>query len=122
IAPMFSAIGTEFSAARTLAFLPFFVAGWLIREREWLSGAWFTGTNGRARAWGWGVLGGVALVFVVIAMLPGGFRGFWRIDKWLTHRDSYAWLFANAPVGEWAPDGAGITGWIATAASGIAIS
>lgn len=122
LAPVLPAIGTEFSAARTLAFLPFFVGGWLIRDRGWLSGEWFTEAGARVRAMGWAVLGGVALLFVLGAVATGGLTSFWRIDKWLTHRDSYAWLFANAPIGDWAPGGSGFAGWLATMVSGVLVS
>lgn len=122
LAPILPAIGTEFSAARTLAFLPFFVGGWRIRERGWLSGEWFTEASVGVRAIGWALLGGVALMFVLGSAVTGSLKSYWRIDKWLTHRDSYQWLFANAPIGDWAPAGNGFAGWIATAASGVLIS
>ncbi len=105
-------IGGDFSASRTLCFLPFFVAGWLIRDRGWLAGEWFTTPSRGLRAGAWAVLGAVALGF---ALVPG-LREFWRIDRWLTWRDDYAWLFANAPIGEWQPDS-----WAGIALGGLLV-
>lgn len=122
LGPVLPAIGVQFSAARTLAFLPFFVVGWLIRERGWLSGDWFMQTQTRVRIAGWAVLGGVALLIASFSALGDGLKQFWRIDKWLTHRDSYEWLFAHAPIGGWSPEGAGFPGWIATSLSGVLVS
>lgn len=96
---IFPLIGTEFSASRTLAFLPFFVAGWLIRDRGWLAGDWFVRPSRTLRAVAWGSLGAVALVFVLTPRL----RDFWLVDEWLTWRESYYWLFENAPIGDWQP-------------------
>lgn len=107
------AIGTEFSASRTLVFLPFFVAGWMIRDRGWLDGDWFQKPKGSLLAAGWAVLGAVALVFVVTP----NFKGWWRIDRWLTWRDDYATLFARAPIGGWAPGT-----WGGTALAGIGVA
>lgn len=106
-------IGTEFSASRTLCFLPFFVAGWLARDRGWLDGAWFTRPSRALRAATWGVLGAIALVFVLVP----GFKGFWRIDRWLTWRDDYATRWESAPIGSWQPEG-----WVATGAAGVAVA
>lgn len=106
------AIGTQFSASRTLAFLPFFVAGWLIRERGWLDGQWFVRPARGALVAAWTVLGALALAF---ALTPG-LREFWRIDKWLTWRDDYTWLFANARIGEWVPDQ---WGWVMLGGAGV---
>lgn len=113
LAGLSPAIGTEFSASRTLCFLPFFVAGWLIRDRGWLDGAWFMTPHGGARAAGWGVLAAVAAVFVLLPNL----RDTWRIDRWLTWRDSYDWLFDHAAIGGWQP-----TAWAAISAGGIAVA
>ncbi|RGE22063.1 acyltransferase family protein [Leucobacter sp. wl10] len=107
------AIGTQFSASRTLAFLPFFVAGWLIRERGWLEGQWFARPSRGALAGAWALLGAVALVFALTPRL----REFWRIDTWLTWRDDYTWLFANAPIGDWLPDR---WGWVMLGGAGVA--
>lgn len=112
VAPLLANIGPAFSAARTLAFLPFFVGGWLIRERGWLSGEWFMHPAARTRLWGWLVLAAVALGF---ALLPA-LKDTWRIDKWLTHRDGYAALFREAPIGGWHPGE-----WWAIAAGGIGV-
>lgn len=112
---MFPAIGTQFSASRTLAFLPFFMLGWLARERGWLTGEWFTAPARTARAAAWGVLGVVALAFLLVPQL----LSVWRIDRWLTWRDDYFWLFANAPIGAWQPaswGGAVLGGMLVTAA------
>lgn len=113
VAGILPAIGTEFSASRTLAFLPFFMAGWLARERGWLTGAWFTKPAIGARVAAWGVLGGVALAF----LLTPGLRSFWRIDRWITWRDDYFWLFENAPIGDWQP-----TQWGEVVAGGILVT
>ncbi|TDP90700.1 fucose 4-O-acetylase-like acetyltransferase [Leucobacter luti] len=113
LAGMLPAIGTEFSASRTLAFLPFFVAGWLARERGWLTGAWFTRPALGTRIAAWGLLGGVALAFVCAPQL----REFWRIDRWLTWRDDYFWLFSHAPIGNWQP-----TQWGEVVAGGILVA
>ncbi|MFA7498588.1 MAG: acyltransferase family protein [Leucobacter sp.] len=106
-------IGTEFSAARTLVFLPFFVAGWLIRDRGWLDGAWFTRPSRRFRAAAWGVLVAIALAFAAAPRL----QEVWRIDRWLTWRDDYFRVFERAPIGDWHPES-----WGAVAAGGIAVS
>ncbi|UOR01758.1 hypothetical protein MUN77_00055 [Leucobacter allii] len=106
-------IGTAFSAHRTLVFLPFFVTGWLIRERGWLDGQWFARPFRGARVAAWTVLGGIALAF---ALLPG-LRETWRIDTWLTWRDDYDWLFRNAPIGEWLP-----SHWLTVLLGGAAVS
>ncbi len=121
IAPLLPAIGVNFSAARTLAFLPFFVGAWLAREHGWLSGDWFMAPTRALRAGAWAFLGAVAAAMAVLALLPGGLRGFWRIDRWLTHRDSYAWMFANAPVGGWDANGSGVAGWFGLAGGGILV-
>ncbi|SJN13469.1 membrane protein, putative [Leucobacter sp. 7(1)] len=107
LAGVIPAIGTEFSASRTLAFLPFFMLGWLARERGWLTGEWFTAPARAARGAAWGVLSLVALAFLLIPQL----RSVWRIDRWLTWRDDYFWLFTNAPIGTWQPESwAGVVG------------
>lgn len=106
------AIGTQFSASRTLCFLPFFVAGWLAKDRGWLSGDWFHRPGRALRGWSWTLLAMVGAVFLI---LPG-FRKEWRIDSWLTWRDDYLWLFDHAPIGDWAPDA-----WWAAALGGIGV-
>ncbi|PRI12459.1 acyltransferase family protein [Leucobacter massiliensis] len=107
------AVGTPFSASRTLCFLPFFVAGWLIRERGWLDDDWFARPSRRSRALAWAGLAALALAFALTPQL----REFWRIDRWLTWRDDYAWLFAHAPLGDWAPQQ-----WFWVTLSGVAVS
>ncbi len=107
------AVGTEFSASRTLIFLPFFVAGWLIKERAWLDGNWFAWPSVFLRTAAWIVLGGVALVILLVP----GLREMWRIDRWLTWRDDYARLFERAPLGEWHP-----TQWGDIALGGAAVT
>jgi hypothetical protein len=60
----------------------------------------------------WTALAALALAF---ALAPG-LRGFWRIDRWLTWRDDYTWLFANAPIGDWVPDR---WGWVLLGGAGV---
>lgn len=91
------AIGTEFSASRTLSFMPFFIVGWLARSRGWLTGGWFTRPRPSLRAASWGVLAAVAGVFILVPNM----RDKWRIDTWLTWRDDDAWLLENAPIDGW---------------------
>jgi len=78
-------IGAPFSASRTLSFLPFFVFGWLARERGWLSGERFIKPSRSLRGAAWAVLAGIAAVFVALPNL----RTFFRVDRWLTWRDDY---------------------------------
>jgi fucose 4-O-acetylase-like acetyltransferase len=99
IAGLSPAIGTQFSASRTLCFLPFFVAGWLAMQRGWLQGSWFQRPNRRIRLAAAAALGLLAVVVAVLAQLRSG----WRIDTWLVWRDDYAWLFDRAPIFAWAP-------------------
>lgn len=106
-------IGTEFSAARTLTFLPFFIAGWLARTRGWLDGDWFTAPRRRLRAASWALLSAVAAGFVVLPQL----RTWWLLDGWLTWRDGYARRFSEAPIGDWAPHH-----WVETTLGGIAVT
>ena len=106
------AIGVEFSASRTLCFLPFFVAAWLAQDHGWFSGDWFTMPARAARASAWALL---ALVAAVFAAIPG-LRELWRIDIWLTWRDDYARLFERAPIGDWAA-----TEWWASALGGMGV-
>lgn len=92
-------IGTQFSASRTLCFLPFFVAGWLVTNKGWLQGQWFTRPDRSTRVVAAVLLGVIAMAVAVLAPL----RKEWRIDTWLVWRDDYAWLFSHAPVMDWAP-------------------
>ncbi|QIM17301.1 acyltransferase family protein [Leucobacter insecticola] len=113
IAGLSPEIGSQFSASRTLCFFPFFVAGWLIRDRGVLDGAWFMSPARAARATGWALLGAIGIAFLLVPQL----RSEWRIDKWLTWRDSYGWLFANAPLGDWKP-----SEWFAISGGGIVVA
>lgn len=88
-------VGTPFSAMRTLSLLPFFVFGWLAKERGWLSGEWFTKPSRRLKVAAWAVLGAIALVFVALPNL----RTTFRVDVWLTWRDDY-WSLVEA-AGVW---------------------
>ena len=106
-------IGTNFSVARTLAFLPFFVIGWKIKDQNLLGGDWFMRPRALTRIAAAAVLGLIAAAF----FLPAMHKSSWRIDKWLTHRDSYQWLFDNAPLGNLVPEG-----WFATAGLGILVT
>ena len=93
-------VGTQFSASRTLCFLPFFVAGWMITNRGWLRGEWFARPTVALRGAAAALLGLLAAAVAILAPL----RKEWRIDTWLVWRDDYAWLFDHAPVMGWAPD------------------
>src|SRR5690606_488910 len=99
VAGLSPAVGTQFSASRTLCFLPFFVAGWLAMNRGWLRGDWFMHPDRRTRSIAAAVLGIIA--FGVAMLAPA--RDLWRIDTWLVWRDDYAWLFNHAAVLGWAP-------------------
>lgn len=89
-------IGTPFSASRTLCFLPFFVAGWVAKERGWFAGDWFVRPSRAVQGAGIALL---AVTVVALALIPN-FADWWRVDKWLTWRDDYATLFDEAaPVG-----------------------
>lgn len=105
-------VGTQFSASRTLCFLPFFVAGWLITNRGWLRGQWFERPDRSTRAIAAGLLVVVALSVAVLSPL----RNEWRLDTWLVWRDDYSWLFAHAPVMGWAP-----TEWWGVALGGVGV-
>ncbi|NLA64819.1 MAG: acyltransferase family protein [Leucobacter sp.] len=106
------AVGTQFSASRTLCFLPFFVAGYLALHRGWLHGDWFMRPRRSLRFAAVAVLGVIAAAVAVLAPL----RREWRIDTWLVWRDDYAWLFDRAPIFGWAPDA-----WWSTALAGSAV-
>lgn len=106
-------VNTEFSASRTMAFLPFFVLGWLARDRGWLERAWFTAPRVMLRGAAWAFFAMIALVFALIS----NFDDIWRIDHWLTWRDSYYDDFESAPIGELQPDT-----WVTIAPLGIVIS
>lgn len=105
-------IGTQFSASRTLCFLPFFVAGWLVTNRGWLKGQWFTQPDRSTRTIAALLLGVIAVTVAVLAPL----RKEWRIDTWLVWRDDYAWLFSHAPIMGWEP-----TEWWAIAVGGAGV-
>lgn len=95
IAGLSPLVGTEFSAMRTLSLLPFFVFGWLAKERGWLAGAWFTTPSRRLKAGAWALLGAIALVFVALPNL----RDTFRVDRWLTWRDDYWSLISTDGAG-----------------------
>lgn len=112
VAGLSPAIGTQFSASRTLCFLPFFVAGWLAMNRGWLSGAWFMNPGRQTRIAAAAVLAVIAALVAVLAP----HRREWRIDTWLVWRDDYAWLFDHAPIFGWSP-----TEWWAVALGGAGV-
>lgn len=88
------AIGTAFSASRTLCLLPFFVAGWAANERGWFERQSFTANVRRLRA-----VGTVALIAVAVglALIPN-LASLWRIDHWLTWRDGYSELLGGSGI------------------------
>lgn len=95
-------LGGEFSAMRTLSFLPFFVFGWLAREHGWLAGERFLNPGRSLKLGAWGVLGAIALLFVLLPNL----RSVFRPDQWTTWREPYsvlleldAWLEPVAGLG-----------------------
>lgn len=110
-AGMLPSLGTEFSFMRTLTFMPFFVAGWLIRERGWLEGRWFTRPSRAARPAATAVL---VAVGAWVALQP---PDFWRIDRWLTWRDDNLRKLDRAPVGDWVP-----TEWSLVTVSGTLLT
>lgn len=112
IAGLSPAIGAEFSASRTLCLMPFFVAGWMARERGWFARRRFVRPSGPERAAAWCFLAAVAAVFVALPNL----RSEWRLDGWLTWKDDYGALLADSPIAGFAPEHFG-----AVAAVGIAM-
>lgn len=89
------AIGSDFSVSRTLCLLPFFVTGWLIRDRGWLSGHWFTQPSIKLRIGAW-----VALAVFAFAVLLVSVQTSWRLDMWLRWDQGYQSLFDTAPIGD----------------------
>lgn len=78
-------ISTEFSASRTLFFLPFFVAGWLAKDRGWTTREWFARPS-------WALRAAAAGVFVVVAgalLAVPDLEEKWRLDRWALGRNSY---------------------------------
>src|SRR5690606_25938692 len=71
-------IGTPFSASRTLCFMPFFVAGWLVKNRGWLRGDWFTRPSRPTRAAAALTLVAIGAAVALLSMT----RREWRIDRW----------------------------------------
>ena len=94
IAGLSPVIGTEFSAMRTLSFLPFFVFGWLARERGWLAGHRFLKPSVALKAGAWAVLAVIAAAFALIPDL----RELFRVDVWVTWRDD---LWTLLDLGPW---------------------
>lgn len=107
------AIGTAFSAQRTLCLLPFFVGAWLARERGWFERERFLRPGPALTAAAWGVF---AAVVAVLVALPG-LRDFWRIDSWITwNRDYAALLGGEGAIGDWSPDA-----WWQLALAGVGV-
>lgn len=78
-------IGTAFSASRSLYFLPFFVAGWLAKDRGWTERKWFAHPT-------WALRAAAALVFALVAFVLLAFPNLeerWRLDRWTLGRASY---------------------------------
>lgn len=91
---MLPALGAEFSAMRTLAFMPFFVAGWLAKERGWLAHPRFVNPSAATRWGAVAVLAAIASFFVFVPNL----REVFRLDRWLTWRDDF---FTLLPFDGW---------------------
>ncbi len=87
-------IGPAFSASRTLCFLPFFVGGWIARDRGLLSGEWFARPSARLRAAAWTIIAVLVVTVVVLASGSG-----WRIDLWLRWDEGYESMFDASPLG-----------------------
>ncbi|MGO1539469.1 MAG: acyltransferase family protein [Leucobacter sp.] len=111
LAGLSTSIGVDFSVSRTLCFMPFFVAGWVVRERGWFDRSWFLRPRFSLRIIAWTVLAAVGAVFAV-----PGLRDFWRVDTWLRWRSAYETLMSDAPIGSFTPDN-----WWQMAAVGIAV-
>lgn len=79
------AIGTDLSISRTLFFLPFFVAGYLAKDRDWAKQDWFTRPSVAVRAAAAGVFVVVAGVLLAFPQLEDR----WRVDRWALGRSSY---------------------------------
>ncbi|MGO1538416.1 MAG: acyltransferase family protein [Leucobacter sp.] len=99
LAGLSPSIGTDFSASRTLCFLPFFVLGWMAREHGWLEQPWFTAPTARVKAAAWGLLAAVAGAFVVWH----GVGDHWRIDRWVGWKEGYESIMERAPIGSFDP-------------------
>lgn len=78
-------IGTEFSASRTLFFLPFFVLGWLAKERGWATREWFLHPKTIWRV----AAGGLFVVVGLVLLAVPDLEDRWRLDKWALGRASY---------------------------------
>lgn len=92
-------IGTEFSAQRTLCLLPFFVGAWLAKERGWFERERFLRPGPVARA---AAASFLAVIAVVLVVFPG-IREFWRLERWITWRDSAVTIVGGAGIGDWSP-------------------
>ncbi|WP_018155034.1 acyltransferase family protein [Demetria terragena] len=79
------AIGTDYSAARTLFFLPFFVAGYLAKDRGWSTQEWFARPSVAVRA----AAGGVFVIIAAVLLAFPNLEERWRIDRWALGRNSY---------------------------------
>ena len=100
IAGVLPAVGTEYSASRTLCFLPFFMLGWLAKRDGWLNQPWFMKPTIGTRGLAWAFLGVFGVVVVVLARV----RSEWRFDSWLLWRYDYLSLFEKAPTWGYIPD------------------
>ena len=110
IAGVLPAVGTQFSASRTLCLMPFFMLGWLAKRDGWFARESFLRPKMGARGIAWGGLGLFAIVAAVLAQV----RTEWRFDYWILWRYDYQGLFEKAPVWGFVPD----TWWEAAAAGG----
>lgn len=94
------AIGSEFSASRTLCLLPFFVLGWQLRDRGWSDRPWFARPGAGVRGLAWA---GLAVIVVALFAIPD-LREQWDIRGWTLWKDSYGELFANTPPFGFVPE------------------
>ena len=101
-------IGAEFSASRTLAFLPFFVVGWAAQDRGWFRRDRFLAPGLAQRLGAWILIIGSVVLLLLTSGLGGSlgaaFGGepggrFWRIDRWVIWKSDVLTVLSEAPIG-----------------------